>query len=371
MKKKSLRQFKSALKKHLKGNFDFTLPADFYTDESWLFEETEQLLNLEWHCLGRSEEIPGPGNYFTLDLLGEPLLVVRGEDKVIRVLSNVCRHRNMKVAEGSGKSKSFVCPYHAWSYQIDGTLLRAPYMEDLDKKKCALPEFKSEIWQGFIYVNLSDEAKPLAPRLKGLDKILANYHSADMHHVFVEEELWEANWKCLVENFMEGYHLSRVHPQTLGGRTPTQLCKKYPGANGYTGYKAYYPTTAPMRGEGHPDLTDDEKNCSTLFCVYPSHVASQSKDVLSYIALQPAGPNQVKIRWGLSVYNLNMPQQEIDAIINLWKQINSEDKAKLGKLQSALHSRHAHAGPLAPDDMEGTIRDFHGYLARHLVTDSN
>lgn len=371
MKTKKISQFRSGLKNHLKGNFDFTLPADYYTDESWLSEESEQLLKREWHCLGRCEEISDTGQYYTLDLLGEPLLIVRGEDAVIRVLSNVCRHRNMPVAAGSGKTKSFVCPYHAWSYKVDGSLLRAPFMEGIDNTKCALPEFKSEIWQGFIYVNLCDEAKPLAPRLEGLDQILTNYHSADMRHVFVEEELWDANWKCLVENFMEGYHLSRVHPQTLGGRTPTQLCKKYPGGHGYTGYKAYYPPTAPMRLEGHPDLTDDEKNCSTLFCVYPSQVASQSQDILVYMALQPAGVNQVRIRWGLSVYDLNMPQPAIDAIINLWKQINLEDKIKLGKLQSALHSRHAHAGPLAPDDLEGTIRDFHGYLARELTTDSS
>lgn len=367
MKQHTIKRFKSELTKYIGGNSNYTLAPEFYTDPAWLNEETEHLLKREWHCLGRVEEVSNPGDFFTLDLLGEPLLVVCGKDKNIRVLANVCRHRNMPVAEGHGRTKSFVCPYHAWSYQLDGSLLRAPFMEDLDASQCALPELSSEIWQGFIFVNLSTQPEPLASRLSGLDHLLANYHSEEMHHVFVEEDLWPANWKCLLENFMEGYHLSRVHPQTLGGRTPTKLCEKFPSGVGYTGYRAHYPSTAPGRGLSHPDLTESEINCSTLFCVYPGMVASQAGDILVYMALQPMGVDEVRIRWGVSVYDASLSETEINNRIQLWREINAEDKAKLGKLQMALYSQNAIAGPLAPDNLEGTIRDFHGYLSSWLA----
>lgn len=361
-----LKQMCDALTIHRGGKHSHTLSPDFYTSADWLAYETEQLLRREWLCLGRVEEVAKPGDYFTLEVLGEPLLIVRGKDNEVRVLSNVCRHRSMQLAEGSGHARSFICPYHAWSYQLDGELLRTPLVEGVDKKNCSLPVFRTEVWQGFLYVNLDGEAEPLAGRLSGLDEILKNYHTGEMHHVFSTEEVWDANWKCLVENFMEGYHLSRVHPETLGGRTPTKLCEKFAGGPGYTGYRAHYPETAPNRGKCHPDLTERERNCSTLFCVYPAMLASQASDILVYLSLQPAGTDQVRIRWGVSLYDKGLPETEVQARLDLWHRINAEDKAKLAKVQVALKSRSAAAGPLAPDDFEGTIRDFQGYLAEKL-----
>lgn len=341
------------------------LPPSFYTDPDWLAHEREAMLSKQWHCIGRANEIPKVGDFYTTDLLDEPLLVVRGDSGEIKVLANVCRHRNMPVAEGSGSSKRFICPYHAWSYKLDGALLAAPLMEE-SKHACGLPSHRCEIWQGFIYANLDPQAAPLAPQLAGLDAQLANYHCDELRHVFVAEEVWPANWKCLVENFMEGYHLSRVHPQTLGGRTPTRLCEKLPSGEGFTGYRANYPGNAPERGKCHPDLNEEQLGGSQLYCVYPSQVFSIASDVLVYLALQPAGPDHVKLRWGMSVFDHDMPQEEIDARIALWRQINEEDKAKLARVQAALHSQHAVAGPLAPDHYEGTIFDFTHFYSNTL-----
>ena len=171
------------------GQHRHTLPPSFYTSADWLQHETEALLRREWLCLCRVDEIPRAGNYITRELLGEPLLIVRDRENALRVLANVCRHRNMPVAEGSGQARLFVCPYHAWSYNLDGSLLNAPYMDDVDKSACSLPLYRSEIWQGFVFVNLDGEADALTPRLQGLDAILANYHSDELHHVFVEEDM--------------------------------------------------------------------------------------------------------------------------------------------------------------------------------------
>ncbi len=130
-----------------------TMPPAFYTSPEFLEIEQEHLLRRQWLCVGHTGEIPQPGDFFTAELLGEPLLVVRDQENKVRVLSNVCRHRGNLVAEGKGNTKRFMCQYHAWTYRTDGSLLRAPYMEDVknfDLKGCALPRLACEIWNHFI-----------------------------------------------------------------------------------------------------------------------------------------------------------------------------------------------------------------------------
>ena len=114
------------------------MPGAFYTDAEFFAHERNTVLWHGWHCLGRTDEIPIAGDFFTVQLLDEPLLVVRGDDDVVRVLSNICRHRGMPLAEGRGSSKRFVCSYHAWTYGRDGQLLRAARMNNsrLDVKNC-------------------------------------------------------------------------------------------------------------------------------------------------------------------------------------------------------------------------------------------
>lgn len=343
-----------------------TLPSDFYTDEAVLQVELKQIFDKEWICIGRTGEVPEPGDYITTQLLDEPLILLRDDKGDIQVLSNVCRHRCMKVADGSGKkARGFACPYHAWSYDLQGSLVSAPRMKEagFDKKKHHLKKVRFEIWQGFVYVNLDGQAEPLGPRLTGLDEILKNYHTDEMIHYFTEEDVWDCNWKALVENFMEGYHLNYVHPETLRPVTPTAGAKKLPDGPGYTAYAANYDQGYDAIRFKHDDLTEEEANRSSLFNVYPSHIASQSPHLLVYMAIQPISAQQLKIRWGMSIRSDAMRGEVMDALVPLWLQVNSEDKAKLEGLQKVYRSRHADPGPLAPEDLEGTIKDFHRYLA--------
>lgn len=345
-----------------------TLPGAAYADDALFALECETLLASGWHCLGRCDEIAEPGDYFTADLLGEPLLVVRGDDGVIRVLSNLCRHRSMPLAEGRGRAEKFVCSYHAWSYARDGALRRATRMKGtaLDPARCRLPRFRSEEWRGFLYCALDEETPPLAPTLAGLEPILAPYHSEDFRIVHTAEEIWRCNWKALVENFMEGYHLSVVHPVTLHGYTPTGLSRKFEDGAGYTGYHANYPQAIPMRGSGHPDLTDEQRHRSTLFCIYPCQVVSQAANLLVSLTLQPLSVESVRVKWTLSVWEDELGDDAIAERVTLWEEVNREDREKLERLQTGLRARKADAGPLAPPDYEGTIHDFHRYLARSL-----
>ncbi len=345
-----------------------TLPGRFYTDPDYFQYEVETFLSREWHCLGRVDEIPNPGDYFTARLFAEALLVVRGDDGQVRVLSNVCRHRGMLLAEGSGSTRRFVCSYHAWSYDRSGQLSAAPRMQEkgVGAKTCRLPEFRCEVWNGFIYANLDDGAIPLAPRLEALNQVLAPYRTQGMRYVQSFEEEWQTNWKCLVENFMESYHLSVVHPKTLHPYTPTGLSRKALSGEAFTSYCANYPDTAATRGLGADTLRVEERRRSTLVSVFPTQIASQAATLLVSFGIQPLAVDRIRVRWTLSTYGDELTQDELDARIALWQEVNLEDRIKLEKMQQALTSRHATSGPLAPEDYEGTIADFHRYLARQL-----
>ena len=159
-----------------------TLPPACYTDASFYEFEKEALFNHEWLCVGRADWVKAPGDYFTTQIVGEPIVVSHARDGVIRAMSSVCQHRAMLVAEGKGNARGFVCPYHHWVYGLDGKLVNAPAMErtcDFDKKTVRLPEFKVEIWLGFIFINFDADAAPLAPRLATVADAVAGYDLAN------------------------------------------------------------------------------------------------------------------------------------------------------------------------------------------------
>ena len=347
-----------------------TLPNEFYTSEEFLELEREEIFRKEWVCLGRVEEVPKPGDYFTTELIGEPLIVVRGQDKKVRVLSNVCRHRSSVIVEDKGNKKHFVCPYHAWTYANDGQLLRAPYMDKVKGFKvegCRLPEFATEVWHGFLYVNLDGEAKPLAPRLKGLEPYVRNYHAEQMTSQFMNEDVWGTNWKCLTENFMEGYHLSVTHINSLHKITPTRLCEKIPGGEGYTGYKSHYDANFPQRKPYHDDVTDEEKRLSMMYCVYPSHVVGLYGSGVIYMCLRPRSADQVVTRWGFASYDTKPSRKIIKGALDLYETINREDREKLESLQRGLKSSFKTTSRLGPPDLEGPVWDIYQYLAHNLT----
>ena len=349
-----------------------TMPSAFYTLPSFHELEKDEIFRKEWVCLGHVGEIPNACDYFTTELIGEQLIVSRDKGGEVHVLSNICRHRGNLVAQGRGNRRSFVCEYHAWTYDIDVSLKTAPLMKkvkNFDHKNCGLPKLNSEIWNNFIFVNLEGNASPLAPRMIKLDKILHNYHHELRNLLFNEETVWNTNWKNLNENFMEGYHLFATHPKTLQPMTPTQLCKKVPGEEAWTAFRSYYDPNYPPRGPFHEDMTLDEQKNSVLFNVFPSFVIAVAANYTLYLCLRPAGVDKVAIRWGVAGLKENPEDPEVIAYVDLCKAFNLEDREKLETLQIAQNTRYYQSGPLAPDDLEGTIWDFLNYMASKLGGD--
>lgn len=341
------------------------LSGHFYNDPAFFEHECKTVLRNGWHCVGRADEFSEQGDYLTLNLLGEPLIIVRdGED--IKALSNVCRHRGMPLAAGQGNANRFVCRYHAWTYGTDGALLRAPRMKNsgFDPKTCKLGTFACTQRFGFVYVSLSQTPSDLDAELAGLSDVIGRYEPEKYAIVHSTSEVWNCNWKALVENFMEGYHLSVVHPQTLHGYTPTGLSRKGPSGAGFTSYFANYPDNIPSRGAGAAGLSKEERHRSTLFATFPCQVVSVAATLLVSLNIRPLTPTSIEVRWTMSVYGDSLDGDTIDQRIALWEDVNLEDREKLEAMQSALGSVFATGGPLAEDDYEGTVHDFLLWLAQ-------
>ena len=242
-------------------------------------------------------------------------------------------------------------------------------VKNFDMKNCKLPRLATEIWNNFIFVNLDSNADPLAPQLENLQSIIKNYHHEERNLLFCENSKWATNWKNLTENFMEGYHLFATHPKTLQPMTPTHLCRKVTGERRWTAYRSYYDPEYPPRGPFHPDMTKDEQQHSVLFNVFPSFVFAVAANYTLYLCLRPKGPHKVGIRWGVCGLKTNPTDPEVVAYVDLCKAFNKEDRQKLETLQLAQRTRFYQCGPLAHDDLEGTIWDFLCYMGRMLGSD--
>lgn len=348
----------------------FSLPGAFYTDPGWLQTERDELFARDWFCVGRVEEVSQSGDYFAFDHIGEPILVVHGRDGEIRALSNVCRHRGTVLAQGSGNARKFLCPYHHWAYDTTGQLLNAPHLdshEAFNLQQCRLPELKCEFWQGFIFVNLNPRAASLKKQLASLDSVIDDYHLEQMSLRYLAEETWDTNWKCLLENFMEGYHLTSLHKDTLHKVNPSRLCSHLQPGKRHFGYSVGFTTRLPDDRIGHPDLSDEQMDTCVMFAVPPGLTVGIGSDYSSFLCIRPESTGRVRVKMGLIFYGEHWSQQDVDNAIKLFQHTMAEDKQVLIRVQQGLASRFHEPGPLAARDLEGTIWDFYQYLSRSLT----
>jgi len=361
----------TALRQSVELGYDeaWTMPAVYYTDPRVLRLEREHLFFREWICIGRTEEVPKAGDYMSFQLCDEPLVAVRGTDRKVRVLSNVCRHRGTTIMSGRGNAPQLSCPYHNWSYDLEGKLKAAPRLEahrSFNTKSCRLPEYAAEEWHGFLFACLATDPPPLAPRLEPLARMIGNYHMEQMQLRHLAEEVWHTNWKCLIENFMEGYHLSPLHRRTLHAVNPTRLCRHYEPGDAFFGYNAGYSPDLPRSQKGHPDLTPAEASNAVMFAVPPGLVSGCGGDWSSFICVQPETVDRVRAKIGLIFYGDDWPASVIADAVSLFNATMAEDKAVLSGLMRGMASRSHARGPLASADFEGPVLDFYRYYNRRL-----
>ena len=254
-----------------------SLPPECYTDAEFYEFEKEAVFNHEWLCLGREDWVKNPGDYYTSSIIGEPIVVVRNSKGVLKAFSSVCQHRAMLVAEGSGNTRGFVCPYHHWSYSLDGQLVGAPAMSktrDFDKTSFNLPEIKLEVWLGFVFINFDNDAPPLAPRLEVITDLLKPYDIANAEGPRpAPSEKYAWNWKVMLENNNDGYHASRLHGGPLHDFVPSELASFPDHMPDDTA--GYYRTNATL----HPDAAFNPTQ-KAVFPVFPNLTDEDRKQVL-------------------------------------------------------------------------------------------
>lgn len=357
-----------------------TLPPEAYTDAGLYEREVETIFKHEWLLVGRANDIPSPGDWFSFQILDDPMIIVRGEDGLVRALSNVCRHRYMPVAlEEGGNSKRFMCAYHHWTYDTAGNLIGAPLMEGslgFDKDSCRLPEYRLEIWQGFIFVNLDDDAAPLAPALHEADGMLSNYYNAELVTGFNYDAVWEGNWKLATENGMEFYHHLGLHAATLEEAVPAKGASVDPAppSGRFTHTRCPYSETSSYKYAEHarfipPDHTFTEQEIDTVYAIglFPNISLAMTADSNNWLSFIPLGPERTRVVGGYLVmpgYDHEFPENAAKRNELLYA-VNEEDAQATWRLQKALRSSRAKPGPL--NVREGTCAQFYKYLARTLA----
>jgi len=290
-----------------------TLPPACYVDADFYDFERAALFDREWLCIGREDWVKEPGDYFTSRIIGEPIVVARARDGVVRAMSSVCQHRGMLVAEGKGAARGFLCPYHHWVYGLDGRLVNAPAMErtcDFDKKQVHLPEFRVEIWLGFIFINFDADAAPLAPRLGKVSAALAAYDLAGAEPGPVATGQFAWNWKVMFENNNDGYHASKLHQGPLHDFVPSELAVFPPADPDDAGFLRYNGTLHPDASFNptqravlpvFPGLGEAERGRMTFANVPPTLSLVLTSDLVIYLILRATGPETMEQDTGVLV----------------------------------------------------------------------
>lgn len=193
-----------------------TIPSLWYTSEELFAIEKEKIFARSWQCVGRESQARKAGEYFLADIAGEPIIVIRGKDEILRTFYNVCRHRGGPLATSDGCVSHLQCQYHGWTYDLDGSLKGVPSFDgvlNFDKPSFGLIPIELNVWQGFVFVRLESAEPSLAELLDGisgrspkLDDLV--FHSQVTYDV-------KCNWKLYVDNYLEGYHVPIVHPELM------------------------------------------------------------------------------------------------------------------------------------------------------------
>lgn len=343
-----------------------TMPAGAYTSEQFFDFEQEAIFRREWLCVGRAEQVPEPGDYFTVDLVGEPLVVLRDHQRDVVVLSTVCRHRAAIVVQGSGNcGRNLRCPYHWWTYGLDGRLLGAPEMhgtDDFAKDAVALPRMRTEIWNGFVFVNLDAEAAPLAPRLRKFDELIAGHRPAELvtSKQFDMDLPW--NWKIMLENGTEHYHAAFLHSRYIAPGSSGSHVPAWEGDDD-SAIISVVPVPVPDVGVSPhggsfwppiPTLSEEARSRFVFSAVPPNlHIGLQS-DMLFWFILFPVSAGRTLAKWAYCVPADVAASPQFDATLDLVHRgvetFNAEDFEVNAGMQRGLRSRFVERGRLSVEE---------------------
>jgi phenylpropionate dioxygenase-like ring-hydroxylating dioxygenase large terminal subunit len=365
------RQFEAICRPPLEAR---TLPPQSYWSPELYELEVKNVFTKCWVGVGRIEDIPNPGDFFTQDIAGESIIVVRDHEGEIRAHVNVCRHRGCQIVEGAGSTTAFKCPYHGWLYQLDGELRGAPEMGEtkcFDKRDYPLDSVRVEVWEGFIVVNLDPDAAPFADQIRDTAKFgVEKYDMAN--HVTTARWEWtiECNWKAYVENYIEAYHVPGVHAETFQPVAPLKGWKDYPELSdepwaamvGLFPGLSYSDTSEP-RFTVAPATADipPEYSGMPIWVMFPGFGILNSVDAtLYYMMLPDGGPDRMQLKVRLALPREDAERIErgdpdaVEAHEEYKRNIYAfvlEDNEIAVQQQAGLRSRKAHQGRFSKHEL--------------------
>ena len=299
--------------------------------------------------------------------------MIRNKDNNLRAQSNVCLHRMSTLLHGRGNARSIVCPYHAWTYNLDGSLRGAPAMslnEGFSKESYKLPQVRCQEWLGWVFVTLDLDASDVAVQLAQVEEMVGDYDMANYQETFFETHVWDTNWKVLAENFMESYHLPVCHAGTVGAlsRLEDMVCP--PGLPAFN-YHTILKDDQLKIALAHPDndrMKGERRRTTYLLAIYPSLLITLTPGYFWYLTLHPEGVGKVRINFGGGMSKEWMQDAEalknLEDLKSLLDEVNVEDRGCTEKVYNGICSDLADPGHLS--HLERPNYDFATYISQRM-----
>lgn len=341
-----------------------SLPSWTYDDPEFFRLESDRIFLSSWQIVCHQSDIPDTGNWHALDYLGESVIVVRGSDGAIRAFTNVCRHRGSRIVDGnSGCARKLVCPYHAWTYELDGRLTGVPDSASypgLDRSRHGLAPVSLEIWRGFIFVRLLDEGPSVAAMMSPYEQMVAPYRFEDLRALGrVAIRPRDVNWKNIGDNYSDGLHIPVAHPGL------TRLFGKSYGVEASDTVDRMWGDLADRPSDNWserlyqrllppvPHLPDNRQRHWFYLKLWPNVAFDIYPDQVDFMQWLPVSPTTSLIREISYVIPDDRREMRAARYLN-WRinrQVNAEDTVLIGRVQQGMASRSFSVGPLSTGEV--------------------
>jgi Rieske 2Fe-2S family protein len=338
-----------------------TLPGRYYTAPEVLADEQERIFSRRWICVGRDNALAAPGDYMLVEIAGESVIVLRDQSGQRHAFYNVCRHRGTRLceAERGRLSETIQCPYHAWTYALDGRLIGAPHMHEVEgfnRKDYPLHGVALAEWEGFLFVNLDPAAEPLARAFGPLAGRFSRYNLPALRTVRRIEYDVRANWKLILQNYNECLHCPTIHPE-LSTKLPytsgANDLVEGPFLGGYMEIKAPHESaTITGRACALPlgDLPAEDRHRAFYYALFPTMMLSLHPDYAVFYTVWPRAPleSRVVCEWMVHPDAPAAPGYNIQDAEEFWDRTNRQDWHICERSQLGVSSRAYVPGPYSP-----------------------
>ena len=338
-----------------------TLPQRYFVSPEVFAEEQTKIFATQWVCVGHQSQLANAGDYFVQQVAGESLVVVRDQQRAVRAFYNVCRHRGTRLCEeASGHSAAIQCPYHAWTYALDGRLLGAPSMDAVpgfDKADFSLHAVNLQLWEGFIFVSLADAPKPLAEVFAPLAGKFMHWNLPALRSARRIEYEVAANWKLVFENYSECYHCPLVHP-ALSKLSPSDSAEndlsEGPFLGGFMSIAKGQSLTMSGKACALPvgDVGEEDHARVFYYSISPNMLLSLHPDYVMAHLIWPQSPGRtfVQCNWFFhpEAAGVTAPGYNPEDAIEFWDMTNKQDWHVCELSQMGIASRAYEPGPYSP-----------------------